>query len=309
MNRFTHLVFTALISSSLIGGLSGQDAVQSDLQKIANRFIPEGMVSAHETVRGKFAESASKVASGNIVLLYNKGSYGGSYEGLVLLPQGSDAYDQYKLPVPEASWSMMDPIAVFFYNADGDDEKELLIIDKCFTGIGPDGAKAFYRTRVYDWNGNGFTHMDALSEKIGNLTTAPKVKMKLGQIARTSKAKPTEMLQSIEFASYNETIDKAAAAGEDWVKLPMQIVARMTDEFSDMRSRTIEMIASTADGADSLTVTVTNDGYLDDSVRGEKFKYELKANKQGVWRLTSASKAWRCQPGHGSQRFSTTKCF
>lgn len=112
----------------------------------------------------------------------------------------------------------------------------------------------------------------------------------------------------MEYAAHNEKIEKAAAAREEWVKLPMQVIARTTGEFSDMRSRTIEMTAPTADGADSLTVIVISDGYLDDSVRGEKFKYELKANEQGVWKFTSASKAWRCQPGRGHQDYSTTKC-
>ncbi|HJZ10663.1 MAG TPA: hypothetical protein VJ521_00840, partial [Acidobacteriota bacterium] len=248
MKRFTHFVFGAVIICSLIGGAFGQDVVESDLQKIANKFIPEGMVSAHQAVQGRFAESASKDASGNIAVLYKKGSYGNTYDGLVLLPQGSDAYDQLKLPEPVGVWSMMDPIAVFFDNVDGDAEKELLIIDKCYTGIGPTGARPFYRTRIYDWNGSGFTHMESLSEKIGNLNTVVKVKNKLRQIARTSKSQPTEMFQKVEFGSHNEMIDKAAAAKEDWVKMPMQIVARTVGEFSEMRSRTIEMTARTADG-------------------------------------------------------------
>lgn len=187
MKRSTNLAFATLISFSLLGVTFGQDSGESDLQKIANKFIPQGMVSAHQAIQGKFAESASKDASGNIVVLYKKGAYGGRYEGLVLLPQGADAYDQHKLPEPEGVWSMMAPIAVFFDNADGDAEKELLIVDECYTGIGPTGARPFYRTRIYDWNGSGFTHIDSLSEKIGNANTAAKARAKLRQIMRTSK--------------------------------------------------------------------------------------------------------------------------
>jgi hypothetical protein len=308
MKQFTHFVFGAVIIGSLIGGAFGQGVVESDLQKIANKFIPVGMVSAHQAVQGRFAESASKDASGNIVVLYKKGSYGSRYEGLILAPQGSGAYDRHKLPEPEAVWSMMDPIVVFFDNADGDAEKELLIIDKCYTGIGPTGAMPFYRTRVYDWNGLGFTHVGSVSEKIGNANTAAKARNKLRQIMKTSKSQATEMLQRVDFAPDNEKIEKAAAAKEEWVKLPMQIVARTIGEFSDMRSRTIEITAPTADGADSMTVTVTDDGYLDDSIRGEKFKFELRMNDQGVWRFVSAGKAWRCQPGRGNQDYSTVRC-
>lgn len=308
MKRFTHFVFGAVIICSLIGGVFGQGVVESDLQKIANRFIPEGMVSAHQAERGKFAESASKDALGNIVVLYKKGSYGGRYEGLVLLPKGSDAYDQRKLPEPEAVWSMMDPIVVFFDNADGDAEKELLIIDKCYTGIGPTGARPFYRTRVYDWNGIAFSHVDSVSEKIGNANNAVAARARLRQFSKTLKSQKTQMLEAVEFGAHNEQIDKAAVAGEAWVKEPAQIIARTFGGFSEMRSKTIEFTAPTADGPDSLSVTITNDGYLDDSVRGEKYSLELKMNEQGVWKFVTAAKAWRCQPGRGNQDYSTIKC-
>ena len=300
MRASTKLIFASFISLSLFTVAFGQG---SDLEKTASKFIPEGMISAHQAVKGRFADSAD-----TIVVLYKKGNGPVPYETTVLTPKGAEAYDQHKLPEPQSTWSMMEPIAVFFENADGDSENELLIIEECYTGIGPTGAKPFYRTRVYDWNGNSFVHLEALSEKIGNLNTGTKVRNKLRQIARTSKSPATEMFQRAEFAPYNDKIEKAAAAGEEWVKLPMRVIARLTGEFSDMRSRTIEMTAPTAEGPDSLTVIVTTDGYLDDSVRGERFKYELKANAQGVWRFVSASKAWRCQPGRGSQDFSTVKC-
>jgi hypothetical protein len=308
MKHDSPTIIAAFISLFLAATVFGQVSAEADLQKIADKFIPDGMVSAHQAVQGKFAESASKDSSGNIVVLYKKDAGGSKYEGLILTSQGSAAYDRHELSDPVSTWSMMEPTAIFFANADGDPENELFIIEECFTGIGPEGAKPFYRTRVYDWNGSDFIHLESLSEKIGNGNTATKVRNKLRQIAKTSKLQPTEMFQKVEFAPHNEKIAKAAAANEDWVKMPMQIVARLLGEFSDMRSRTTEMTAPTADGPDAITVIITNDGYLDDSVRGERFKYELKANDQGVWKFTSASKAWRCQPGRGSQNFTTVKC-
>jgi len=308
MKRFTHFVFGAVIICSLIGGAFGQGVVESDLQKIANKFIPEGMVSAHQAVQGRFAESASKDASGNIAVLYKKGSGVGRYEGLVVVPQGSEAYGRYKLPEPESIWSMMDPIAVFFANADGDTENELFIIDKCYTGIGPTGARPFYRTRVYDWNGIAFSHVDSVSEKLGNAKTVATAKAKLRQLSKTLSTQKTQMLEAVDFGSHNEQIEKAAVAGEAWVKEPAQIIARTFGGFSEMRSKTIEFTAPTADEADSLTVTITNDGYMDDSVRGEKYSLELKMNERGVWKFVTAAKAWRCQPGRGNQDYSTIKC-
>jgi hypothetical protein len=309
MKRFLHFVVGAVVLFSWITGISGQVTPDSDLQKFGEEFTPDGMEAAHKTVRGRFAESASTDGSGHVVVLSRPVSGVRTYRAAVVLLRRADSFDYRQLPEPQSTWSMMEPTAVFFANADGDTENELFIIDECYTGIGPDGAKPFYRTRVYDWNGSGFAHLEDLSEKIGNLNTAPKVRTKLSQIARTSKPKPTEMFQTSDFAAHNAKIEKAAAAKEEWVKLPMQIVARTLGEFSDMRSRSIEMTAPTADGPDSLTVIIINDGYLDDSVRGEKFKYELRANEQGVWKFTSAGKAWRCQPGRGSQNFTTVKCM
>ncbi|MCM3903247.1 MAG: hypothetical protein ND866_16185 [Pyrinomonadaceae bacterium] len=308
MKQFTHFVFGALIICSLIGGAFGQGLVESDLQKIANKSIPEGMVSAHEAVQGRFAGSATKDSSGNIVVLYKKGSLAGRYQGLILIPQESGAYSRYQLPEPASTWSMMDPSAVFFANADGDTENELFIIDKCYTGIGPTGASAFYRTRVYDWNGIAFSHVDSVSEKIGNANTVAMAKAKLRQFSKTLKSQKTQMLVAVEFGAHNEQIDKAAVAGEAWVKEPAQIIARTFGGFSEMRSKTVEFAAPTADEAESLSITITNDGYLDDSVRGEKYSLELKMNEQGVWKFVAAAKAWRCQPGRGNQDYSTIKC-
>ena len=297
-----------VIVCSLIGGVFGQSGVESDLQKIANKFIPEGMVSAHEAVQGRFAEPATKDSAGNIVVVYQKESLEGGYQGLILIPQESGSYSRYQLPEPEYTWSMMDPIAVFFANADGDTENELFIIDKCYTGIGPTGARPFYRTRVYDWNGIAFSHVDAVSEKIGNANTVATAKAKLRQFSKTLKSQKTQMFEAVDFGAHNEQIDKAAVAGEAWVKDPAQVIARTFGGFSEMRSKTIEFTTLTSDEADSLSVTITNDGYLDDSVRGEKYSLELKMNEQGVWKFVTAAKAWRCQPGRGNQNYSTIKC-
>ncbi len=307
MRQFKHLVLGAVISWLLIGGVLGQATADGDLQKLGKEFIPDGMEPAHKTVKGRFAESASWDGSEHVVVLWKPVSGLRTYDGAVVLSRRTDSLQYLSLPQPESKWSMMEPIAIFFANADGDTENELFIIDECYTGIGPEGARPFYRTRVYDWNGDLFTHLDPVSEKIGNVRTVAAARARLRQLSKTL-TKKTEMQVAVDWGSHNTPIDRAAAAKEDWVKMPMQIFARLLGEFSDMRSRYIEMTAPTADGPESITVIITNDGYLDDSVRGERFKYVLKANDQGVWRFTSGGKSWRCQPGRGNQDFSIVKC-
>jgi hypothetical protein len=115
--------------------------------------------------------------------------------------------------------------------------------------------------------------------------------------------------QQVDFGGFNQEIEKAAAAGEAWVKMPTLVVARVLREFSEFRSRTIELSAPNAEITDSLTVIVIDDGFMDDSVRGDKHKFELKTNEQGVWKFVSAGKSWRCQGGRGHQDFSLVKCL
>jgi hypothetical protein len=307
MKRSTCFAFAAFISLPLLGVVFGQGAAESDLQKLGKEFIPDGMEPAHKTVKVGFAESATWDGSEHIVVLWKPVSGLRRYDGAVVLSRRADSFDYRPLPQPESTWSMMEPIAIFAANADGDTENELFIIDECYTGIGPEGAKPFYRTRVYDWNGVAFTHVEPVSDKMGNVRTAASAKARLRRLSKTLTQK-TEMQVWVDFVPHNQSIAKAATAGEAWAKDPAQIIARTFGGFSDTRSKTVEFVAPTADGADTLRVTITSDGLMDDSVRGEKIRLELKADNKGVWQFTAASKAWRCQPGRGRQDYSTTKC-
>ena len=116
-------------------------------------------------------------------------------------------------------------------------------------------------------------------------------------------------LQKVDVDGFNQEIEKATNAGEAWVKMPTQVVARMLREFSEFRSRTIEMSAPNSETTDSMIVIVTDDGFFDDSVRGDKHEFELKINEHGVWKFVSATKSWRCWEGRGHQDFSLVKCL
>ncbi len=143
------------------------------LEDFAKRIIPEGMQVAHKAFAGNFGPSQK-----SLVILFEADEAPKSYEGWVLAPFGA-GYKKYALPKPKLTWSIEEPKAVFFANADKDSAQELFIIGECYTGIGPTGAQPFNRTRVYDWNGNGFTHLEALSKKIGTAATAAGVRKKL----------------------------------------------------------------------------------------------------------------------------------
>jgi hypothetical protein len=61
-------------------------------------------------------------------------------------------------------------------------------------------------------------------------------------------------------------------------------------------------------GADEASVTVTRDGLADDSTRALRYQIVLERADDESWRLRSARRTQRCQPGRGSQEFSTKLC-
>ena len=60
--------------------------------------------------------------------------------------------------------------------------------------------------------------------------------------------------------------------------------------------------------ADEASVTVTRDGLADDSTRALRYRIVLERADDESWRLRSARRTQRCQPGRGSQAFSTKLC-
>lgn len=144
------------------------------LEDFAKRIIPQGMQLAHQALERKLGPSQKSL----VILFETDKAAAKSYKGWVLVPAGL-GHEKYALPDPEFTWSMEAPKAVFLTNADKDAAQELFIIGKCYTGIGPTGAQPFNRTRVYDWNGSSFTHLETVSTKIGSAATAQAVQKKL----------------------------------------------------------------------------------------------------------------------------------
>lgn len=65
--------------------------------------------------------------------------------------------------------------------------------------------------------------------------------------------------------------------------------------------------ASEPESPDSVRVAVTQDDLPDDSVRS--VRYVLRFRRAGRrWRVESARRTQRCQPGRGHQRFSPRPC-
>ncbi|REJ75214.1 MAG: hypothetical protein DWQ47_06930 [Acidobacteria bacterium] len=89
----------------------------------------------------------------------------------------------------------------------------------------------------------------------------------------------------------------------------MDLIVKAVGDFSEMFTRTIEIKADTPDGTSEITVVVTDDGFLDDSVRGQRTTLKLVLDAAGLWQIKSTSEAWRCREGRGHTDFQPKPCI
>jgi len=73
-------------------------------------------------------------------------------------------------------------------------------------------------------------------------------------------------------------------------------------------SQTIERIHKNPESSEAAEVIITNEGLLDDSVMGVKYKLTLKRIKNGAWVIESAGKAVKCWKGRGHTTYSKELC-
>lgn len=114
--------------------------------------------------------------------------------------------------------------------------------------------------------------------------------------------------ENLDIARYNRTISNAARRNRAWVKSPMQVAVRLAGELKETKTRTMEFKYPSAEETNTMTLTITNEGLLDDSVRAERFVFDLRKNSRGVWTVNSAQKSWSCQQNRGHQDFSAVPC-
>ena len=114
--------------------------------------------------------------------------------------------------------------------------------------------------------------------------------------------------QNVNINQYNRLIDIASGNREAWIKSSAQVVLKVVGEMREVRSRTIRFVSPSAEGSDQLTVTVTDDGLLDDSVRTERLVLKLKRNSKSAWRVLSGQRSWRCRKNRGHQNYSAVRC-
>jgi heat shock protein HslJ len=116
-----------------------------------------------------------------------------------------------------------------------------------------------------------------------------------------------EFSRSIPFDALNEHIRAAADIGESWVRDPIRIAFEF-GIFNEARTLSIKRIYERGENPDSVQVTVIEDGYVDDSVRGRWIRLTMTKRHDGVWLVTQAREAYRCWRGEHQDVYAAEPC-
>jgi len=114
--------------------------------------------------------------------------------------------------------------------------------------------------------------------------------------------------QTVNINRFNRIIDIANRNRETWVRSPSQTVYKLIGEIQDAKSRVIRFEFPSAEGSNSITAVITEDGLLDDSTRSQRLRLQLGRDSSGIWKVISGRQSWRCQQGRGHQNFSAVPC-
>ena len=111
--------------------------------------------------------------------------------------------------------------------------------------------------------------------------------------------------KSVNVAKFNKKIDIAAKQGAQWVKDPISV----TRKYSYWPGRTaLIFIKGSGERPSEYKITIIADGFLDDSVRGQRDEIIVIRNQFKIWYLKSVKKAWRCWSDRGHSHYSIEPC-
>ncbi len=109
--------------------------------------------------------------------------------------------------------------------------------------------------------------------------------------------------------AFNKSIIVADDAKDNWVTSPFLIALQYTSDQLESESKKIEVIAAGPESQNEIILTITEDGLLDDSVKGSLTILKLlRANN--LWQIEKAGQLWECWPDRNglAKGFSTEPC-
>ena len=112
----------------------------------------------------------------------------------------------------------------------------------------------------------------------------------------------------VETKTINKSIHEAVKNKEEWVYSPILIAIKYT-KASDASFTSILAKSDGGEQPTTSTITIVEDGYLDDSVRGGWFQLYLnKNNTKHIWEVKEIREAYLCGRANSINSFSKESC-
>jgi hypothetical protein len=113
-------------------------------------------------------------------------------------------------------------------------------------------------------------------------------------------------VKSLDITAINSEISQAAGKGEKWPQEAVLVALKMVGAGLKGSSKTIE-VRTPPESQETATITVTESGYLDDAVGGERWRLWLAKGTDGSWNIQRVLWAQLCQRP-GGRYYSAEKC-
>jgi hypothetical protein len=113
-------------------------------------------------------------------------------------------------------------------------------------------------------------------------------------------------VKTLDTSKQNAKVREAASKGENWTKDAVLVALKFAGSGLKGHTKIIEVRTPT-EQRDAATITVSESGYLDDAISGERLRLWLQKGANGTWTIQRALWAQLCS--RPDRRFySAEKC-
>jgi hypothetical protein len=115
-----------------------------------------------------------------------------------------------------------------------------------------------------------------------------------------------QSVKTLDTSKLNAAVRKAAGNGENWTKDAVLVALKFVGAGLKGHTKVID-VRTPPEQRDTATITVTESGYLDDAITGERWRLWLIKGPDSAWTIQRALWAQLCsRPGR--RFYSAEKC-